>query len=288
MCRLFFSFTNSSRNNDPKRLLLNFFDKCEQQQINDGFGVCWYNNHEWHHYKKPIHYRDDPHIFRKIDTITSRIILAHSRNINKENVSKDHVIKERSLENTHPILYKDYLFMHHGDLLLESEKGLLGHQRFKYKSEFKEKIKLLENHIDKELLKNMKGSTDSELLLFLYLSFEKQIKQENEVNNSTKISTEEIMLKSFKNMIKCIEKTNLVNRSNIILAVDGYVLIAKIAKNNSKFKKIRELDLFMEHSKEKEELIVSTIKLTPTCENMKPNTVVIMNHKKKLIQSFKL
>jgi predicted glutamine amidotransferase len=285
MCRLFFSFTNNARNNEPKRLLLNFFDKCEQQQINDGFGVCWYNNHEWHHYKKPIHYRDDPHIFRKIDTITSRIILAHSRNINKENVSKDHVIKERSLENTHPILYKDYLFMHHGDLLLESEKGLLGHQRFKYKSEFKEKIKLLENHIDKELLKNMKGSTDSELLLFLYLSFEKQIKQENEENN---FSTEEIMLKSFKSMIKCIEKTNLVNRSNIILAVDGYVLIAKIAKNNSKFKKIRELDLFMEHSKEKEELIVSTIKLTPTCENMKPNTVVIMNHKKKLIQSFKL
>ena len=89
-------------------------------------------------------------------------------------------------------------------------------------------------------------------------------------------------------MIKVIETTNLVNRSNIILAVDGYVLIAKIAKNNSKFKKIREFDLFMEHSKEKEELIVSTIKLTPTCENMKPNTLVIMNHKKKLIQSFKL
>lgn len=287
MCRLFFSFTNNSRNNEPKRLLLNFFDKCEQQQINDGFGVCWYNNHEWHHYKKPIHYRDDPHIFRKIDNISSRIILAHSRNINKEEVSKEHVIKERSLENTHPIQYKDYLFMHHGDLLLETEKGLLGHQRFKYKLEFKEKIKLLENHIDKELFKNMKGSTDSELLLFLYLSFEKQLKKENEENN---FSTEEIMLKSFKNMIKLIEKTNLVNRSNIILAVDGYVLIAKIAKNNSQFKTIKELDLFIDNSKEKEkeELIVSTIKLTPTAENMKPNTVIIMNHKKKLIQSFKL
>uniref|UniRef100_A0A6C0DB17 Glutamine amidotransferase type-2 domain-containing protein n=1 Tax=viral metagenome TaxID=1070528 RepID=A0A6C0DB17_9ZZZZ len=285
MCRLFFSFTNNSRNNEPKRLLLNFFDKCEQQQINDGFGVCWYNNHEWHNYKKPIHYRDDPHIFRKIDNISSRIILAHSRNINKEKVSKEHVIKERSLENTHPIQYKDYLFMHHGDLLLESDKGLLGHQRFKYKPEFTEKIKIIESHIDNEFLKNMKGSTDSELLLFLYLSFENQIKEENEENN---FSTEEIMLKSFKKLIKCIEKTNLVNRSNIILAVDGYVLIAKIAKNNSQFKKIRELDLFMEHSKEKEELIVSTIKLTPHSENIKPNTLIIMNHKKKLIQSFKL
>jgi predicted glutamine amidotransferase len=285
MCRLFFSFTNSSRNNDPKRLLLNFFDKCEQQQINDGFGLCWYNNHKWHHYKKPIHYRDDPHIFRKIDAITSKIILAHSRNINKEEVSKEHVIKERTVENTHPILYKNYIFMHHGDLLLETDKGLLGHQRFKSKSEFKEKIKLLENHIDKELLKQKKGSTDSELLLFLYLSFEKQLKKENEENN---FSTEEIMLKSFKNMIKLVETTNLVNRSNIILAVDGYVLIAKIANNNSRFKKIRELDLFMEHSKKKEELIVSTIKLCPTAENMKPNTLIIMNHKEKLIQSFKI
>jgi predicted glutamine amidotransferase len=286
MCRLFFSFTNNAKNNEPKRLLLNFFDKCEQQQINDGFGVCWYNNHEWYHYKKPIHYRDDPHIFRKIDNISSKIIIAHSRNINKEEVSKEHVIKERTIENTHPILYKNYIFMHHGDVLLETEKGLLGHQRFKSRSEFKEKIKLLENHIDKELLKQKKGSTDSELLLFLYLSFEKQLKKENEENN---FSTEEIMLKSFKNMIKLIETTKLVNRSNIILAVDGYVLIAKIAKNNSQFKKIKELDLFMDNSKEKEkeELIISTIKLSPTAENVKANTVIIMNHKKKLIQSFK-
>ena len=43
MCRLFFSLTKSSRNNEPKRQLLNFFDKCEEEDIKDGFGLSWYN-----------------------------------------------------------------------------------------------------------------------------------------------------------------------------------------------------------------------------------------------------
>jgi predicted glutamine amidotransferase len=283
MCRLFFSLTKNSRNNDPKRLLLNFFDKCEQEDINDGFGICWYNDKAWHTYKKPLHYREDSHIFRKVDNISSKVIIAHARNINKEDVTRYHIMKERCIENTHPIMYKKYIFMHHGDLLLERNDRLLGHQRFKRLPEFKTKLKELRSNIDPDLLKEMKGSTDSELLLFLFLSIQKQL--ENNTDNQEQ-TPEKIMVKSFLNMITLVEKTNLVNKSNIILAVNDYVLIAKILKNPSKVKTAKELPLFLD-SKNKEEIVASSIKLTPDSKNLKNNHIIFINHKTNSIRSFK-
>ena len=283
MCRLFFSLTKNSRKNDPKRLLLNFFDKCEQEDINDGFGICWYNDKAWHTYKKPLHYREDSHIFRKVDNISSKVIIAHARNINKEDVTRYHIMKERCIENTHPIMYKKYIFMHHGDLLLERNDRLLGHQRFKRLPEFKTKLKELRSNIDPDLLKEMKGSTDSELLLFLFLSIQKQL--ENNTDNQEQ-TPEKIMVKSFLNMITLVEKTNLVNKSNIILAVNDYVLIAKILKNPSKVKTAKELPLFLD-SKNKEEIVASSIKLTPDSKNLKNNHIIFINHKTNSIRSFK-
>jgi len=283
MCRLFFSLTKNSRNNDPKRLLLNFFDKCEQEDINDGFGICWYNDKAWHTYKKPLHYREDSHIFRKVDNISSKVIIAHARNINKEDVTRYHIMKERCIENTHPIMYKKYIFMHHGDLLLERDDRLLGHQRFKRLSEFKATLKELRSNIDPDLLKEMKGSTDSELLLFLFLSIQKQL--ENNTDNQEQ-TPEKIMVKSFLNMITLVEKTNLVNKSNIILAVNDYVLIAKILKNPSKVKTAKELPLFLD-SKNNEEIVASSIKLTPDSKNLKNNHIIFINHKTNSIRSFK-
>jgi predicted glutamine amidotransferase len=283
MCRLFFSLKKNSRNNDPKRLLLNFFDKCEQEDINDGFGICWYNDKAWHTYKKPLHYREDSHIFRKVDNISSKVIIAHARNINKEDVTRYHIMKERCIENTHPIMYKKYIFMHHGDLLLERNDRLLGHQRFKRLPEFKTKLKELRSNIDPDLLKEMKGSTDSELLLFLFLSIQKQL--ENNTDNQEQ-TPEKIMVKSFLNMITLVEKTNLVNKSNIILAVNDYVLIAKILKNPSKVKTAKELPLFLD-SKNKEEIVASSIKLTPDSKNLKNNHIIFINHKTNSIRSFK-
>jgi predicted glutamine amidotransferase len=285
MCRLFFTLTKSSRNNEPKRLLLNFFDKCEQEDINDGFGICWHNDKSWHTYKKPLHYREDPHIFKKVDNISSKVILAHARNINKEDVSRYHVMKERCIENTHPIVYKKYIFMHHGDLLLEHDGRLVGHQRFKRLPEFKAKLKDLRSNIDSELLKDMKGSTDSELLLFLFLSIQKKMEHDNQ-NKKEKLSQEEIMLKSISEMIKLVEKTNLVNKSNIILAVNGYVLIAKILKNPTKITGLNELPLYVD-SKNNEEVIASTIKLTPEAKNLKNNNIILINHRTNHISSYK-
>jgi predicted glutamine amidotransferase len=277
MCRLFFSLTKSSRNNEPKRQLLNFFDKCEQQDIKDGFGMCWYNDNDWHTYKKPLHYRDDPHIFKKVDNISSKVILAHARNINKTNVPKHRVEKERCLENTHPISYKETIFMHHGDLLLETQDGLKGYQRFKHLPEFKRKIKETIALLDASLLKDMKGNTDSELLMFLFLSVKKNVELEN-----PKVNEEDLIAHSFKKTVKLIKDTKLVNRSNIILAHDDYILIAKIIKNDSKFI-AGGLDIYVDIIPDG--IIISSCKLSQSAKNMKSNTAIIVNHKKNTINT---
>ena len=280
MCRLFFSLTKSSRNNEPKRQLLNFFDKCEQEDIKDGFGICWYNDRDWHTYKKPLHYRDDPHIFKKVDNISSRVILAHARNINKKDVSKYHVTKEKCANNTHPILHKGNIFMHHGDLLLQIPEGLKGYQRFKRLPEFQIKIQELISNIDESLLKDMKGNTDSELIFFLFLSIKNQLTLEN-----PKVSEEELTVHSFKKMIKLIKETKLVNRSNIMFANKDLILIAKIIKNNTKFI-ANSLDLFVDTTNDG--IIISSIKLTPDAKNMKSNTAIIINHKTNSINTLNI
>jgi hypothetical protein len=94
------------------------------------------------------------------------------------------------------------------------------------------------------------------------------------------------MVKSFLNMITLVEKTNLVNKSNIILAVNDYVLIAKILKNPSKVNTAKELPLFLD-SKNKEEFVASSIKLTPDSENLKNNHIIFINHKTNSVRSFK-
>jgi predicted glutamine amidotransferase len=280
MCRLFFSLTKSSRNNEPKRQLLNFFDKCEEEDIKDGFGLSWYNNNNWHAYKKPLHYREDPHVFKKVDNISSKVILAHARNINKVNMTKLRVAKERCLENTHPILYKDTIFMHHGDLLLETQDKLKNFQQFKHLPEFKAKIRDLITLLDASMLQDIKGNTDSELLLFLFLSIKKFVSLEN-----PNIDEDEIILHSLKKMVKLIKDTKLVNRSNIILAHNDYILIAKILKHDSKIVS-HSIDLFIENIPNG--IIISSCKLSPNMKNMKNNTAIIINHKKNSIKTYNI
>lgn len=280
MCRLFFSL-NFNRSNVPKKMLLDFFEKCEKEDIKDGFGISWYHDNTWHTYKKPLHYLTDPHIFKKVDHLSGKVILAHARNINKKDVSKYHVTKEKCIQNTHPILYKDNIFMHHGDLLLETSEGLKGYQRYKRLPEFKLKIKELISNIDESILKNMKGNTDSELILFLFLSIIKKKELEN-----PNVNKDDLIVSSFLQLIALIKNTKLVNRSNIMFANNDYILVAKIIKNDTKFI-ANSLDLFIDTSTNNG-IVISSIRLSPESKNMKSNTAIIINHKKNIIKTFSI
>jgi hypothetical protein len=167
--------------------------------------------------------------------------------------------------------------MHHGDLLLETQEGLKGYQRFKHLPDFKKKIREIIALMDPSLLKDMKGNTDSELLLFLFLSVKKNVELEN-----PKVNEEDLIAHSFKKMIKLIKDTKLVNRSNIILAHNDYILIAKIIKNDSAFI-AGGLDIYVDVIPDG--LIISSCKLSPSAKNMKSNTAIIVNHKKNTINT---
>jgi len=86
---------------------------------------------------------------------------------------RQHCIRENSdslntfpsLENTHPFLYKDFIFAHNGELLnFGKNKNLL-------------------KFIDKDLKKNILGKTDSEQMFYLLLTFYEKAR-ETELNKS--------------------------------------------------------------------------------------------------------
>jgi hypothetical protein len=115
-------------------------------------------------------------------------------------------------------------------------------------------------------------------ILFLFLSVKKTVELEN-----PKVNEERLIAHSFKKMVKLIKDTKLVNRSNIILAHNDYILIAKIIKNDSKFI-AGGLDIYVDIIPDG--IIISSCKLSSSAKNMKSNTAIIVNHKKNNIETF--
>ena len=275
MCRLFFSYNKINNNttlNKSKHQLLKFFDKCDEEDIKDGYGISWFYNNSWHVYKSPLEFNKDPHILKKINQMSSNILIAHSKNINKNDVSLSHIKKQREPQNLHPIVYNDNIIMHHGDLLFETNDVLYGYQRYsEVLPQFKLHIKKLVEKINPNLVDKIKGDTDSEIILFLFLTIKMHLKNTEDING------DELIIKSFLKTIKLIEDTGFVNKSNIIFANNDYIIVAKIYKNDTKIP-LDFLDLYIHKSVDN--VTISSAKTFPNSINIKNNTILFFNYKK--------
>jgi predicted glutamine amidotransferase len=273
MCRILFSL---SVVNNPTNLIKEFLKKSEEDDIIDGFGINWYDEakHCWKTMKMPEHFTCDPTIFKKIDKInlTSRLVLAHSRAIDKDNLTPSQIKKEKSFYNTHPISYDGNFLMQHGDLLYATPSNLTSYQVNRHLPEFKQNMNKI---IDASQILS-KGSTDTEIILNLFSSIKRNLSR-------TSKNMENIMIDSFLQTIRIIQQNNIINRSNILLASGDYVILAKINLNHSKFKR-RDLDFFIDISTNS--IMASTYKLTPSAKQMKNNTAFIVNHKLNIMKQF--
>ncbi len=112
----------------------------------DGFGVGWYGRREW-----PGVYRDispawnDPNLWDLADQVQSRMFLAHVRATTGGAVQAT---------NCHPFRYEHFLFQHNG----------LIHQFDRLRRD-------LAFAISPELFRELRGTTDSEIMFFLALTF---------------------------------------------------------------------------------------------------------------------
>lgn len=269
MCRIFFSLNKSNNNkinNRTNKLLNNFLYICDQKLINSSYGIVWLENNKWFITKNNSHFYKDK-IQYKINNLRTNIFIMHCREISIK--TEENIKKENIIENVHPFSYENNTLMFHGDLLIYDDCELCTYQKCKNLPIFIKTIRKLLYHINDELIKNIRGTTDAEIIFYLFISIKNKISKKNNY------TTEKLILKSLLNMIKIVINLNLYIRTNIFYTYLEYVLIAKINKSNMILKK-EPIDLY--YNMTNDNIIFSSVEFN-NFNNMIENTAILYNLK---------
>jgi predicted glutamine amidotransferase len=212
----------------PKEILLDFLE--EKIDNNNNFpcsyGLSWRNDTSWNNYKQSIVPEKDKNLKNIFENINSNIIISHIREITKK-FTQEEIELEINIDNTHPFIYKENTFFHHGDLMYTKNNKCLIYQKEKNNIFFKKLIIKLKKNISQELLQKITGNTDSELMFYLFLSIFEKIKKEFD------FSIKKLLLVSFYRMLQLINSYEFDNISNIIFTNNNYILIANVYRVSS-------------------------------------------------------
>lgn len=263
MCKLFFSF----RYPNTKKLLQDFLHQGNTEHLEYGYGLAWQQNNDWKTYKCNCFHLTDPNSKKILADIDSSIMLGHIRNIYHENMTPKQLCNEIRIENTHPFQYKDNIFMHHGDLFLDYNNDFKNYQLGHDDAPFKKALKTIRSHILPEFRKQIKGTTDSEILFYLLLSLQKTLMDKQGMDK--KLAS----ISSFYALSTIIDSVGISNSSNIIFSNSEYAFVAKIYKNNSEMK-LKNPDFFI--SEKKDAVLFSNYKLKNTMNKVNKNSLYVI------------
>lgn len=271
MCQIFITLNT----NNASILLEKFFKLSNSKPLKDGYGIITKNKNDWQLNKsiKPP-YLDDS--YKKI--LNSKFIIAHLRQIYKENMTNNAIKKETIIQNTHPFVYHNIYFMHHGDLFLENSNIIKRFQQYYKEPVFQNIINNVHDSFSNKIINNISGNTDSEFIFHIFLQFLH--------NKDKKMNMRYNMLSSFKQTIEYITNLGFQNASNFVIAQDNFILFSNIYKNNTK-KYIHSPKLYMNENKEPNNynLTVCSSKIVPGTIQIKQNSVYIYNIiSKKLVE----
>jgi predicted glutamine amidotransferase len=220
MCRLFLLLQNQE---GPKKKTVSLLETFLAQSIHvkkttpglqnprdlhqhcDGYGFAYsssastrYENHntKWSIYKKPHISKEDPDIDQVLETVAeSPVILGHIRS-----ASKGMAV---AYENTHPFHYKNQVFMHNGQI-----------------HGFTPLIRLaLVKHILPKFRPSIKGTTDSEVLFYLFLTQS----EKTHLKDSAKS-----LIEAFQRTISILKNAGIREfAGNIVFANKTHVLVTR-------------------------------------------------------------
>tara|TARA_B100000674_G_C37953934_1_gene968616 strand:- start:703 stop:1542 length:840 start_codon:yes stop_codon:yes gene_type:complete len=143
---------NSLMKQSYKKPYTPFLSKCNwrDHEMNvDGFGISWYSdNNKIYNYKNIVPPWNDNNLKNLSEYINSKFFFSHIRAIKP--FSSKSIVHEF---NCHPFMYKNYLWMHNGDI-----KNISNLQKYVY------------SNCEKDILENIKGNTDSELTFYIFLN----------------------------------------------------------------------------------------------------------------------
>jgi glutamine amidotransferase len=198
MCRIFFSINNPNISNSIFLFLQQshlhipntpYYPKTPPRENQDGFGFAWFAGSAWDSYKNTKVYNEDPNIDKIVKKLhRKKIILGHLRR---------KLYGKISYENTQPFIYKKYVFMHNG-----------------YLSNFTENKSKLLKYVDPELIPEIKGNTDSEIMFFMLVSI-----------FSKNVENIENLIFSIKKLFHILKILEIPNISNVVFS-NGAISIA--------------------------------------------------------------
>lgn len=162
----------------------------------DGFGFSWLENDKFLLYKNPIPIFHDPNLLNISFLIKSNIIIGHLR------ACLNCYGFNNSYFNCHPFLINNIVMIHNGMI-----------------KNFKSYFKLFVNEIDNDLLIHIKGDTDSEYILGLFLTFYNK-------NND--------LYSSLQNLISFFKNLNVIAYLNLAFIRDNQIVYTRCSINTIK------------------------------------------------------
>jgi len=171
----------------------------------DGFGLAWQNpSNKWQLYKSHKKYTEISDLDKTIHKIDKNddIVIGHIRRATDG---------KPAIENSHPFLYQNQLFLQNGEI-----------------TDFKTHRNKLIMEVDSDLLKHVKGETDTELLFYMFLTIKRRLTQTQRLTQKLfNDAAEKIIAESFRELFHIFTKQNIKISANIIYANDKYAVITR-------------------------------------------------------------
>jgi predicted glutamine amidotransferase len=267
MCKLFFSLNDNNIAKHIKDFLAQ--TKCGKiekncKESNDGFGFAWVNQNHFELYKKSVPYDKDPDIEKMIPLIKGKMVFGHIR---------EKVYGNAAIENTHPFLFENHIFMHNGSIL-----------------NFQKHKDFLKSHIARKFLKKIQGDTDSEILFYLLLSFIEYFEQ----GITTHLTKSQITLydKIPRNrcavsmMFRFFEMNSITLNANIIYSNMHETIVTRYASGKTKY-----CPLYLNtKNNENDKTILITTKVLPGYNGaiVPENSMIKMKHHEGMVRIYDL
>ena len=160
----------------------------------DGFGISLLENNKWKNYKSEVLFLYDTNYQKFLENIKNcQVVIGHIRSIKDK--------EEISYENTHPFKFNHDNWCHNGSVYPLDREFLL-------------------KFINKKYYSNIKGTTDSEILFYIFLTLKK------------KYYIIDAWKKLFELFNQFYSRKNIVISGNIIFYNTKIILVSRYINNN--------------------------------------------------------
>jgi len=268
MCRIFFIFDHSLKSSEINKILKQREEKKSKYCISkkdwgprlDGMGLAYRYNDDWTVRTCPT----DPQICGQIltDIPYSYPMIIHLR---KRCILERCIAStaEVGFENTHPFLYRDFVFAHNGEL-----------SNFDIERNSQKLIPF----IDSSLRENIIGKTDSEQMFYLLLTiYNKTILEKSEIKE---IEFKEIHEKVLLPFFELLSKHFSEYLANIIFSTPDFSMITRYIHSSKKIQKPLSLYYSTKNNKHAG-LIISSEPIGPGAKIVPEQTAIYVDHKTK-------